>query len=276
MPPIERQTNAQAINSTVAHVTLHHSNSVGVIELSRPEKFNAMSRSAFEAFHAAVDEFERPDSEIRVILVRAQGKNFCTGGDLEEARTMMQDSELLEDFLLLVTRTLRRLENSPLPVVVACHGLALAGGLEIALCGDVIFAASDARFGDQHVQYGLVPAWGASQRLPRLVGLNRSLDLMYSGRWIDAATAQQWGIVSYVVTPEALHAEALKYCETLASRSRPGLAAMKRLGRVAQDVDLDTGLRYEREAVVAAMQGPDPAEGIAAFEARRAPQFQGR
>jgi len=262
--------------STSPHVSIEVHGAVGVIELSRPDKFNAMSRAGFAALQAALDRFEQPDSEVRAILIRAQGKHFCTGGDLEEARAMMRDSALLDDFLRCVNATLRRLESSPLPVVVACHGLALAGGLEIALCGDVIFAASDARFGDQHVQYGLVPAWGASQRLPRLVGIHRSLDLMYSGRWIDAATAQQWGIASYVTAPEALHGEALRYCEQLAARSRPGLAAMKRLGRAAQHTDMDAGLRQERETVVAAMRGPDPAEGIAAFEARREPRFPGR
>ncbi|MFT3721653.1 enoyl-CoA hydratase/isomerase family protein [Pseudorhodoferax sp.] len=270
MPPTIPPTTA------AGHVTVHRHGAVGVLELSRPDKFNAMSRTAFEAMRAAVDDFEQPGSGVRAILVRAQGKHFCTGGDLEEARAMMQDSALLDDFLRFVNGTLQRLEDCPLPVVVACHGLVLAGGLEIALCGDVVFASSDARFGDQHVQYGLVPAWGASQRLPRLVGLSRSLDLMYSGRWIDAATAQQWGIVSYVAAPEALHDEAMRYCERLAARSRPGLAAMKRLARLALQHDLATGLRHERETVVDAMRGPDPAEGIAAFEARREPRFQGR
>lgn len=256
-----------------SHVTVHHHGAVGVIELSRPDKFNAMSRAAFEAMRAAIDAFEQPDAGLRVILIRAQGRHFCTGGDLEEARAMLQDSALLDDFLRFANATLQRLEDSPLPVVVACQGLALAGGLEIALCGDVIFAAADARFGDQHAQYGLVPAWGATQRLPRLVGMNRSLDLMYSGRWIDAATAQQWGLASYVVAPEVLQAEALRYCEQLAARSRPAVAAMKRLARLAPQVGLAAGLRQERQTVAEIMRGPDPAEGIAAFEARRAPRF---
>ncbi|RZK59159.1 MAG: enoyl-CoA hydratase/isomerase family protein [Rhodococcus sp. (in: high G+C Gram-positive bacteria)] len=255
------------------HVTVTRRGAVGVIELSRPEKFNALSRAAFETIRAAIDEFEQPDSGVRSVLITAQGRHFSTGGDLAEAKVMMRDPTLLDDFLLLVHETLQRLENSPLPVIASCRGLALAGGLELALCCDVVFAASDARFGDQHVQYGLVPAWGGTQRIPRLIGLSRALDLMYSGRWIDAETALRWGIVNYVVDPERLDEEATKYCSVLASRSRPGLAAMKRLGRGALHNTLNLGLHLERETVVGAMAGGDPAEGIAAFEARRHPHF---
>lgn len=258
------------------HVTVRREGRVGVIELSRPDKSNALSRSAFQAIQAAMDAFEQPDSEVRAVLVCAQGKLFSTGGDLEEAKAMMREPAVLDAFLQLVNGTLQRLEGSLLPVVAACQGLSLAGGLELALSCDVVFAASDARFGDQHVQYGLVPAWGGTQRLPRLLGIHRALDLMYSGRWIDASTAQQWGIVGYVVEPGTVAQEAMKYCQLLASRSGPGLAAMKRLSRFAVDIPLDTGLRAERLAVVQAMRGPDPAEGIAAFEARRTPLFQDR
>ncbi|SIT41725.1 Enoyl-CoA hydratase/isomerase [Paraburkholderia piptadeniae] len=257
------------------HVIAIRSGAVGIIELSRPEKFNAMSRAAFDSIAAAMDEFEHRDSGVRAVLIRAQGKNFCTGGDLDEARTMMKDTESLDGFLRHVGAVLERIEGSPLPVVTACQGLTLAGGLELTLCSDIVFAASDARFGDQHVQYGLVPAWGATQRLPRLVGIMRSLDLMYSGRWIDAATALEWDLVSYVVAADQLREESMKYCQTLAARSRPGLAAMKRLVRSGVQASLSQGLRIEREAVLESMRGSDPQEGIEAFLARRQPQFSG-
>lgn len=256
------------------HVRVTQERAVGVIELARPEKFNAMSRSAFVAVRAAMDRFERPGSGVRAVLVRAQGRNFCTGGDLGEARRMMREPTELDGFLRLVNDALLRLERSRLPVVAACQGLALAGGLEIALACDVVLAAEDARFGDQHVQYGLVPAWGGTQRLPRRIGLSRALDLMYSGRWIDAATALQWGLVAQVVSADRLAEAALGYCTRLTERSRPGLAAMKRLGRASQHLPLEEGLHAERVAVVAAMQGADPAEGIAAFEERREPRYE--
>ncbi|MET9327644.1 enoyl-CoA hydratase/isomerase family protein [Tsukamurella sp. NPDC003166] len=258
-----------------APVTSGIEGALGVIELNRPAKNNAFTRAAWEALSRAITEFEEPGAGVRVVLVRARGENFCTGGDLIEAKQMMSDRARLDDFLRLVNDTIRQLERSRFPVVAACRGLALAGGLELLLGCDVVFASRTARFGDQHVQYGLVPAWGASQRLPRAVGMSRALDLMYSGRWISAETAHAWGLVGYLVEDEELESEALKYCMRLTARSAPGLAAMKELGRASAALSLDEGLERERRAVLDVMAGPDPAEGIAAFEARRTPVFRG-
>lgn len=248
---------------------------VGVLELARPDKFNAITHEVFRLMAEALDAFEAEGSGIRAVLVCAQGRHFCTGGDLAEAQSMEGDPAALARYLEDMNRGLCRLEASPLPVVAACQGLALAGGLELALCCDVVFAAGDARFGDQHAQYGLVPAWGATQRLPRLVGMKRALDLMYSGRWIDAATAEGWGLVNHVVAAEGLRQAALDYCADLAGKSRPGLRAMKELARASESLPLEQGLRAEQARVVAVMQGPDPQEGIAAFLEKRAPRFSG-
>ncbi|MCG3751924.1 MULTISPECIES: enoyl-CoA hydratase/isomerase family protein [unclassified Amycolatopsis] len=256
-------------------VAVTRAGAVGLLELNRPGKFNALRRKDFLELADGMDAFERPGSGVRAVLLHADGDHFCTGGDLAEAKSMLGDSAELDGFLRLVHATLARLSGSPLPVVAACQGMALAGGLELLLCCDVVFAADNARFGDQHVQYGLVPAWGATQRLPRVVGPNRALDLMYSGRRIDAPTALQWGLASYVVPVAELAAAALEYCETLAERSRPALTAMKSLCRASSEEPLETGLRLEREAVLRAMAGPDPAEGIAAFTERRPPRFIG-
>ena len=156
--------------------------SVGIIELARPDKFNCLSFAVHEGLGHALTEFERSGSGVRVILLRAQGKQFCTGADLEEVRELRRNAERLAGFMTLGHAVLRRFEASTLPVVAACQGLCLAGGLELMLACDVVFASRDARFGDQHAQFGLVPGWGGSQRLPRLVGLRRSLDLFYSAR----------------------------------------------------------------------------------------------
>jgi enoyl-CoA hydratase len=222
---------------------------------------------------SAIDQFERRDSGVRAVLVRALGADFCSGADLEDASSMARDPRATDDYLELVQTTLRRLESSPLPVVAACQGLVLAGGLELALCCDVVLAADDAHFGDQHVNYGPVPAWGASQRLPRAVGLQRALHLMFSGARISAADAAQWGLVSRVVPSADLADEAMLYCEQLATRSPSGLDTMKRLARAAEQLPLDVGLELERAAVVRRLDGPDPAEGLAAFQEGRVPLF---
>ncbi len=260
--------------SQTSPVVVSRSGAIGIIELARPEKFNCLSLACHAALEAAVDGFEQPGSGVRVILIRAQGKHFCTGADLDEVKSLRGDAGKLKHFIGYGHSVLKRLEASDLPVVAACQGLALAGGSELMLACDVIFAARDARIGDQHAQFGLIPGWGGSQRFPRIVGLRRGLDLFFSARWIDADTALQWGLVNYVVEPDQLGAAALEYCAKLATRSRVGIAAMKRLARQGLEGTLQAGLKLEEDLVSAALLGDDVSEGLAAFEARRAPEFR--
>ena len=255
-------------------VTIARSGAVGIIEMAQPKTMNALSTAAFTAIDQALDDFEKPDAGIRVVLVRAQGKHFCTGADLAEAKVLRQDRAKIAGFIDLGHRVLRRLEESDLPVVVACRGLALAGGGELMMACDVAIVSTDFRFGDQHAQYGLIPGWGGSQRLPRLIGLRRSLNLFFSAEWIDANTALSWGLVNHVVEPENLDAFAMAYCEKLATRSRSGIAAMKRLARDGLDGTLKDGLATEAELVPSIMVGDDVSEGLSAFEERRDPHFQ--
>jgi enoyl-CoA hydratase len=208
------------------------------------------------------------------MVVGGGGANFGTGADLDEIGEARRDKESLRRFIEQGVRTLTRLERSPLPVVGAVQGYCLAGGIEIMMACDVIFAAAAARIGDQHARYGLIPGWGGTQRLPRLVGLRRSLDLMFSGRWLSAAEARDWGLVNYVVEDAQLFDEAFAYAAKLAKKSPDGLAAMKRLARQGLDRPLGEGLRLEVEDGVAGLRSANVEEGLAAFQARREPEFK--
>lgn len=261
--------------SGVPPVIASRAGAVGVIELARPDKFNCLSMAAHQAIESALTDFETQGCGVRAVLIRAQGKHFCTGADLEEVKPLRSDAAKLAQLIHYGHHVLQRLEASQLPVVAACQGLALAGGCELMLACDVVFAASDLRIGDQHAQYGLIPGWGGTQRLPRAIGLRRALDLLYSARRIDAQTAQQWGLVNYVVEPDRLHEAALDYCTQLATRSRIGIATMKRLAREGLDRPLGEALKHEADVVSRALLGDDVSEGLAAFEARRAPVFRG-
>jgi enoyl-CoA hydratase len=245
---------------------------VGIIELARPQIFNCLSQHCFSLILQGLRRFET-DRAVRVVLVRAQGKNFCTGAELGEVKSLLADHAGLSGFIGHGHAVLSALEESRLPVVVAVQGLCLAGGLELMMSADIAFAAKMARFGDQHGQFGLVPGWGGTQRLPRIVGLRRAMDLFLSVRWIDAATALDWGLVNYIAEDEALHADALAFCVKLAERSGPGMALIKRLARTGLDGALAAGLRQEARDVVPALATPDVAEGLAAFEGRRPPVF---
>lgn len=250
-------------------VTRH--GATAVLELARPEKFNCLSAAVHRAIEAALDAAEA-DPACRALLIAAQGKHFCTGADLAEVQALRAAGRF-DEFIALGHRVLCRLEASPLPVVIAVQGLCLAGGLELALAGDVILAAETAKLGDQHAQYGLVPGWGGSQRLPRRVGQTRAIDLMFSARWLDAAEARDWGLVAQVIPDAELRDRALAWCEQLATRSRPGLATMKRLAREGADLPLAEALALERRLALEAIVGPDVDEGLAAFGERRPPRF---
>jgi len=246
---------------------------VGIIELSRPEKFNCLSLEVHELIDTARLEFEA-NRTIRAILIRAQGKHFCTGADLTEVKGKLQDPVALDHFIGYGMDGLRALEQSPLPVIVAVQGLCLAGGIELMLSADVCFAAETAQFGDQHAQFGLIPGWGGSQRLTRILGQRRALDLMISARWLKADEAKDAGLVNYIVPDADLHSAAQEYCQTIATRSRPGIAEMKRIAREGADMTIDQSMRLERDAAVRALPSADVAEGLDAFENRRIPNFK--
>ncbi len=253
-------------------VLVEQDGAVGIIRLNRPDKFNCLSTDVMRRIGAAFDRFES-DPSVRVVLIASEGKQFCTGADLDEVQGLRADSAKLAEFIANGHATLCRLEASPLPVVAAVQGLALAGGLELMMACDIAFAAASARFGDQHAQFGLIPGFGGSQRLPRLIGMRRAMDLFFSAVWIDANTAKEWGLVNRVAADEALCSDALAYCRTLTERSRSGLATMKRLARDGIDRPLAEGLRLEQELAPEALMAPDVTEGLDAFKAHRKPNY---
>lgn len=179
----------------------------------------------------------------------------------------------MEEFLARGHALCVALEASPLPIIAAVLGLCLAGGLELVLACDIVFAARSAKLGDQHAKFGLLPGWGSTQRLPRAVGLRRALDLMLSARWIEAAEAEQWGLINRVVEDDQLEQEVMGYGAMLAARSAPSLAAMKRLARTGLEGTLEEGLRLEAETVAPAFAWADVMEGLAAFREKREPRF---
>lgn len=249
-----------------------HDGSVGTITLIRPEVFNCLSLATIAALRSALAGFEG-DGRTRAVLIRAEGKHFCTGAALDEVLARHTDTDAMLDFMAQGHALHAAMEASPLPIVAAVHGLCLAGGLELVLACDMVIAGRGAQFGDQHARFGLLPGWGSTQRLPRVVGLRRAMDLMLSARWIGAEEAERWGLVNRVVEDTALAVEAMDYATMLATRSTPGLAAMKRLAREGLELSLAEGLRREAEAVAPAFASADVMEGLAAFREKREPRF---
>lgn len=246
---------------------------VGIMELNRPAVFNCLALSVMQALDAGMRQFEDGE-QVRAVLIRSTGKHFCTGADLDEVSGKRGDLEALKHFISYGHGVLRSMENSTLPVIAAVQGLALAGGLELMMAADVAFAGETARVGCQHAQFGLIPGWGGTQRLPRLVGERRALDLMFSARWIEAREAQQWGLVNYVTPDGELHAKAMDYCQTLAARNANGIAMMKRLTVHGLSGNLDHGLALEAAEAPAALMSDNVTEGLNAFREKRQPVFK--
>ena len=248
-----------------------HERGVAVLALNRPERLNSLCLELLDAIEVRLTAEAADD--VYAVLIVAEGRHFCTGADLGEVSARRTDRDRLAEFIARGHEVLLRLEGCPLPVVAAVQGYCLAGGLELMMAADVVLAAEDARIGCQHARYGLVPGWGGTQRLARLVGLRRALELMYSARWLEADEARSWGLVNDVVPAAVLHKHALELASKLSGRSRTGLAAMKRLAREGLDLPLQDALALERERVVDVLLDGDAAEGLAAFRERREPRF---
>jgi enoyl-CoA hydratase/carnithine racemase len=246
---------------------------VAVIRLNRPGTFNALSTELITGIGEALRSFEA-ESTVRVVLLEAEGENFCTGANLKEAKKKREALDDWREFIANGLKVFRSLEQSPLPVVAAVQGLCLAGGLELVLCCDVVFAAQSARLGDQHARFGLLPGWGGSQRLPRILGLRRALDLFFSARWVGADEAKAMGLINYVVKDAELHQRAREHCRTMANGCPRSLALMRRLARDGIEKGLEEGLLMEQEQVVTYMLSDDASEGLAAFEEGRKPCFR--
>ena len=173
-------------------------------------------------------------------------------------------------------RIARRIESLPMPVIAAVNGLALAGGLELVLCCDLVLAAESARLGDAHANYGLLPGAGSSVRLPRKIGPTRAKHLLFTGELLPASALVEAGLVNRVVPDGELDAAAQKLGEALAEKSPLTLRAMKRLVDDGLEQPSQTALRLEQLALAAHLSSRDVREGLRAFREKRKPRFEGR
>ncbi|QEC46766.1 enoyl-CoA hydratase/isomerase family protein [Baekduia soli] len=247
---------------------------VATLRLNRPERLNAISQSLMDALGDALDVIDaQPDC--RVIVLGGNGRAFSAGGDLTEflGRLRANDPAGLTAFVGQVTRTLSRLEDNPRPVIAAVNGVAVAGGLELILCCDIVVAARGAMIGDGHLTYGVLPGGGSAVRLIRKVPANVATRLLLTGDLVPAEELRDHGLVNEVVDADRLDRHVAELAERIARLSPRALAEVKRVARRAAELPVAEGLRLEHEAFGAYADSPDLAEGLAAFEERRRPEF---
>ena len=240
------------------------------IVLTRPEEMNAINGALISGIDSQLDSIEE-DAGVGAILIAAEGKAFCAGADLREARSLTAKPEEFRAWLLSWQRLFERFGTIEKPVIAAVQGTALAGGLELMLACDLVIASERATFGDAHIRYGLVPGGGGSQRLPDAVGSRTARWLMYTGQLIDAEQALQIGLVQSTLPADGFDDAVLDLVRPIASSSGAALSFMKRMSRpkgvtaAALDLEIDEAV----ELVSAA----DAQEGISAFVEKRKPQF---
>lgn len=240
-----------------------------VLRMNRPDTHNALSRALLEDLCLAIEAAAR--QKVQVLVVASNGPSFCSGADLKERRTLDDAGKYAHN--RQINALADALAAAPMCTIASIGGLALGGGLEIALACDLRFASTNALLGLTEARLAAIPGAGGTQRLPRLIGTARALEMMYSGEPISAAKALEWGLVNDVVSSDELSERVLTFGRIVASRSRHSSAVLKRVVYEGIDGNLSDGLEIERRAIVDILKSSDYLEGIAAFGEKRAPIF---
>jgi len=242
---------------------------VGIIRLNRPQALNALNRALVAELIQAIDAFEA-DAGIGCLLITGNDKAFAAGADIKE----MADKTFIEAYLGNFCADWDRAARARKPIVAAVAGFALGGGCELAMHCDIIIAADSAKFGQPEIKLGVIPGIGGTQRLTRAVGKAKAMDLILTGRMMDAAEAEKSGLVARVVPAASLMDEAMKVADTIATLSLPSVLAGKEAVNRAFESGLQEGVLFERRLFQALFATADQKEGMKAFVDKRKAQWK--
>jgi len=250
------------------------SEGIATITLNRPEALNAFSKEVVTEVLEALEDARR-DENVRVVVLTGAGeKAFSAGADI---KAMIGMTALrARDLSLMGEKLCCTLENLEKPVIAALNGYALGGGLEVAMSCDLRIASENARVGQTEINIGLIPGWGGTQRLTRLVGRTKAKELVFTGRMIDARTAEQLGILNMVVAADKLRETVRQFALDLAAKAPVALKVAKALIDKGAEIGLDSALALEREGFGVVASTEDLQEGVKAFTEKRKPLFKGK
>jgi enoyl-CoA hydratase len=244
---------------------------VGLIRLNRPHALNALNSVLQNELLAAAENFDA-DGKIGCIVITGSEKAFAAGADIKDMADKSYLDVLSSDFCAAYER-LTRLRK---PIIAAVAGFALGGGCEVAMMCDIIIAADTAKFGQPEIKLGVIPGMGGTQRLTRAIGKSKAMDLILTGRMMDAAEAERSGLVARVVPAADLMTETMAIAESIAALSLPSVMTAKEAVNRALETSLSEGLRFERRVFHALFATEDQKEGMAAFIAKRPPAFKNK
>jgi enoyl-CoA hydratase len=253
------------------HIIVETQGRVGMVRLNRPQALNALNRALVAELASAIDAFEA-DEKIGCMLITGGEKAFAAGADIKE----MADKTFIEAYLGNFAAEWDRAARTRKPIVAAVAGFALGGGCELAMHCDIIIAADNAKFGQPEIKLGVIPGIGGTQRLTRAVGKAKAMDLILTGRMMDAAEAEHAGLVARVVPAAKLMDEAMKVADTIANMSLPAVMAGKEAVNRAFESGLAEGVLFERRVFHALFATQDQKEGMKAFVDKRKPEWKNK
>jgi enoyl-CoA hydratase len=257
---------------TYENILVETRGNVGLITLNRPKALNALSAGLIKDLGHALDAYEA-DAAIGAIVLTGSERAFAAGADIKEMMSKSYMDAYLEDF---ITNGWERITTCRKPVIAAVAGVALGGGCEVAMMCDFIIAAENAKFGQPEIKLGTMPGAGGTQRLPRFVGKSKAMEMVLTGRLMDAAEAERCGLVSRVVPAAELVNDAVATAQTIAEMSRPIAMMAKESVNRAFETTLAEGVRFERRLFHSTFATADQKEGMAAFSEKRKAAFQNR
>jgi enoyl-CoA hydratase len=244
---------------------------VGLIRLNRPQALNALNAALMRELAHTIDGFEANDT-IGCVVITGSDKAFAAGADIKE----MADKQFTEVFLGNFAVTWDRVAHARKPIIAAVAGFALGGGCELAMQCDLIIAADNAKFGQPEIKLGIIPGIGGTQRLTHAVGKAKAMDLILTGRMMDAAEAERAGLVARIVPLASLVDDAIEVAETIASMSLPSVLAAKEAVNRAFETSLAEGVNFERRIFHSLFATADQKEGMAAFVEKRPAKFENK
>jgi enoyl-CoA hydratase len=255
-------------------VIYEKSERIATITLNRPEALNAFSKEVVEEVLHALDDAKN-DENVRVVVLTGAGqKAFSAGADIKAMIGM--NALKARELSLMGEKLCLALENLEKPVIAALNGYALGGGLEVAMSCDLRIASENSRMGQTEINIGLIPGWGGTQRLTRLVGRAKAKELILTGKIIDAKVAEQLGIVNMTVPADKFTETVRQFALELAAKAPVALRVSKALINKGADISLDSALALEREGFGVVASTEDLQEGVRAFSEKRKPVFKGK
>lgn len=258
---------------TAEVITVERHGAVAVLTINRPDKLNALNRNVHAEGVAALDLL-RKDDTVRVLVITGAGpKSFIAGADISEfeGQTPVTQRDLFHEKTFF-----NSIDAFPKPVIAMINGFCLGGGNELALACDIRICSENARFSQPEINLGIMPGGGGTQRLTRLVGEGRAMEIILSGDMIDAATAHKFGLVNHVFPAEELFTKTLEFAAKIAEKAPIALQLCKEAVKFASRSNLDEGLRREVDLFAICFSTEDKQEGVSAFLEKRKPVFKGK